>query len=49
MLIKGLKYAMKVLDKKRIENERLEKYVRSEKKILSILKHPFLIALNFAF
>jgi hypothetical protein len=40
---------MKVLDKKRVEDEKLERYVNSEKNILTKLNHPFLIGLNYAF
>jgi hypothetical protein len=38
---------MKVLDKKRVEDEKLERYVNSEKNILTKLNHPFLIGLNY--
>ena len=43
------KYAMKVLNKDRILAQNLLKYVRAERNILSIMNHPFIIKLYYAF
>ena len=43
------KYAMKVLNKDRILAQNLLKYVRAERNILSIMNHPYIIKLYYAF
>jgi protein-serine/threonine kinase len=43
------KYAMKVLNKDRILAQNLLKYVKAERNILSIMNHPFIIKLYYAF
>lgn len=42
-------YAMKVLNKDRVFSQNLIKYVKSERNILSIMDHPFIVKLNYAF
>lgn len=42
-------YAMKVLQKDRIINQNLVRYAKTERNILSIMNHPFIVKLNFAF
>ena len=42
-------YAMKVLDKKRVREENLNRYVLTERRVLSLLNHPFITRLRFAF
>lgn len=39
----SLIYAMKKIDKKLIINSNLEKYIRAEKKVLTEIKHPFVL------
>lgn len=45
----GKLYAMKTLSKHRIEHENLIRYARTERNILMISRHPFIVGLNFAF
>ncbi len=40
---------MKVLQKERIINQNLIRYAQTERDILSIMNHPFIVKLNFAF
>lgn len=42
-------YAMKVLDKNRVRQENLSRYVITERKVLSLINHPFITRLRFAF
>ena len=42
-------YAMKVLDKKRIEIQNIFKYAMTERNVLSIINFPFIVKLNYAF
>ena len=42
-------YAMKVLSKKKIQHQNLVKYAMTERNVLSVTKHPFIVGLNFAF
>lgn len=42
-------YAMKVLQKDRIISQNLVKYALTERNVLSYMKHPFIVTLNFAF
>lgn len=42
-------YAMKVLRKDRILNQNLTRYARTERNVLSIMNHPFIVKLNYAF
>jgi hypothetical protein len=42
-------YAMKVLSKQKIFKQNLIKYAMSERNILSIVQHPFIVKLNYAF
>ena len=40
---------MKLLSKAQIKQNRLLPYVQMEKKILSMVKHPFIVGLHYAF
>ncbi|KRX10058.1 Protein kinase-like domain [Pseudocohnilembus persalinus] len=42
-------YAMKMLDKKKIKQHNLTRYAKVEKNVMSIMKHPFIVELNYAF
>ncbi|OMJ90631.1 hypothetical protein SteCoe_6904 [Stentor coeruleus] len=42
-------FAMKVLQKDKIINQNLIKYALTERNVLSYMKHPFIVTLNFAF
>ena len=42
-------YAMKILQKKKIMAQNLIKYAVTERNVLSITKHPFIVGLNYAF
>jgi len=45
----GTLFAMKVLPKNRIMGQNLIKYARTERNVLSITNHPFVVKLNSAF
>ena len=45
----GQLYAMKVLQKEKIISQNLIKYALTERNVLSYMKHPFIVSLNFAF
>ena len=45
----GKEYAMKVLNKEKIVELSLERYVLTERNVLSCIKHPFIVKLNYAF
>ena len=45
----GTLYAMKVLDKDRIMAQNIFKYAMTERNILSLTSHPFIVKLNYAF
>ena len=40
---------MKVLKKDRMISQNLMKYAQTEKDVLSIMNHPFIVKLNYAF
>ena len=42
-------FAMKVLQKDKIISQNLIKYALTERNVLSYMKHPFIVSLNFAF
>ena len=42
-------YAMKVLQKDKILNQNLVRYAKAERDVLSIVNHPFMVKLNYAF
>lgn len=42
-------FAMKVLQKEKILGQNLVKYAVTERHVLSITKHPFIVGLNYAF
>ena len=45
----GQLFAMKVLQKDKIISQNLIKYALTERNVLSYMKHPFIVSLNFAF
>ena len=42
-------YAMKVLDKKMLNEQRKLKQIENERKIMNITDHPFIVKLYWAF
>lgn len=42
-------YAMKVLKKEKIINQNLIRYAKTERNVLSLMHHPFIVGLNYAF
>eukprot|EP00826_Nyctotherus_ovalis_P059807 TRINITY_DN8350_c0_g1_i3.p1 TRINITY_DN8350_c0_g1~~TRINITY_DN8350_c0_g1_i3.p1 ORF type:complete len:483 (-),score=146.72 TRINITY_DN8350_c0_g1_i3:880-2328(-) len=42
-------YAMKALDKKRVMTQNILRYTRTERDVLCVTKHPFIVGLHFAF
>jgi protein-serine/threonine kinase len=42
-------YAMKIMRKEFLMNQNMMHYIKHEKDILSIMQHPFIVRLNFAF
>jgi len=42
-------YAMKTLEKSKIRSQNLERYAKTERNILSYVRHPFIVSLRFAF
>lgn len=40
---------MKVLDKEKFLSKNLIKYAKTERNVLKVMKHPFIVNLNFAF
>lgn len=42
-------HAMKVLNKDKILQNRLTRYAMTERNVLSTIKHPFIVSLNYAF
>jgi protein-serine/threonine kinase len=42
-------YAMKVLDKEKFISKNLIKYAQTERNVLKVMRHPFIVSLNFAF
>lgn len=42
-------YAMKVLRKSKVMAQNLIKYAKTERNVLSYIKHPFIVSLNYAF
>jgi serine/threonine protein kinase len=45
----GEYYAMKVLTKAKIMGHNLTRYAMTERNVLSIADHPFIVKLNYAF
>lgn len=45
----GKFYAMKTLNKKKVIMQNSIKYARTERNVLKISKHPFIVGLHFAF
>ena len=42
-------YAMKILEKKKVLNDNLLRYAKTERNVLSLAAHQFVVGLNFAF
>ena len=42
-------YAMKVLEKSKVLKQNLVRYAMTERNVLCLAKHPFIVSLNFAF
>jgi serine/threonine protein kinase len=42
-------YAMKVLEKDKVLKQNLVRYAMTERNVLSLAKHPFIVSLNYAF
>ena len=40
---------MKILDKEKFIQKNLVKYAKTERNILKIMSHPFIVSLNYAF
>jgi len=45
----GKLYAMKILNKRKVMAQNLIKYARTERNVLCVTKHPFIVGLHFAF
>jgi serine/threonine protein kinase len=44
-----VEYAMKILQKNKVERRNLMRYTMTERNVLSYLKHPYIVALHYAF
>jgi len=42
-------YAMKVLSKDKVMTKNLKRYALTERNVMSVINHPFMVKLNFAF
>lgn len=42
-------YAMKVMDKQHFKKKNIMRYARTERNVLKIMNHPFIVKLNYAF
>jgi len=42
-------YAMKILNKKQILGQNLVRYAKTERDVLTYIKHPFIVGLKYAF
>ena len=40
---------MKVLEKKKVMGQNIVRYALTERNVLSLVEHPFIVRLNFAF
>jgi len=45
----GKYYAMKVLEKEKVMSQNLMRYAQTERNVLSLANHQFIVGLNFAF
>ena len=45
----GKLYAMKIMNKKQIMNNNLVKYAKTERDVLTFVKHPFIVGLKYSF
>lgn len=42
-------YAMKVLEKSKVLKQNLVRYAMTERNVLCLAKHPFIVGINYAF
>lgn len=42
-------YAMKILEKQKVLKQNLVRYALTERNVLCLAQHPFIVSLNFAF
>jgi len=42
-------YAMKILEKKKVLSDNLLRYAKTERNVLSLASHQYVVGLNFAF
>jgi len=42
-------YAMKVLSKDKVMTKNLKRYALTERNVMSVINHPFMVKLNYAF
>jgi len=42
-------YAMKVLSKDKVMSKNLKRYALTERNVMSVINHPFMVKLNYAF
>ena len=42
-------YAMKILEKKKVLSDNLLRYAKTERNVLSLARHQFVVGLNYAF
>ena len=42
-------YAMKILTKSKIRSQNLIKYAMTERNVMSIMEHPFIVKLRYSF
>lgn len=42
-------FAMKVLSKDKVMTKNLKRYALTERNVMSVINHPFMVKLNFAF
>ena len=45
----GKFFAMKILNKKQILGQNLVKYAKTERDVLTYMRHPFIVGLKYAF
>lgn len=45
----GKYFAMKVLTKEKIMGHNLTRYAMTERNVMSVVNHPFIVKLNYAF
>ena len=45
----GKMYAMKIMNKKQIMENNLVKYAKTERDVLTYVRHPYIVGLKYAF